>query len=232
MSPRTSRSWVCSRPPQISAPSQGHLQLNFYTKTLSPPSPYPAFQLIPRLCAPHPISSARGPPPAPAPPPARDLSPRPPPRELRGANAPSPNSSRPRLSPSGSSGLGTRRGRPLGFAFPPLAPGAEPNRPLNSSPERPLAAPTSTRAGSQVGEARDQRRAEEPESCELEGGRQGREEGARATEGEGIPLFPAGSPGPSPLPSPLRAPLRAGVGRGDPVLAGGARPGCGRGRRA
>lgn len=120
----------------------------------------------------------------------------------------------------GGVGLSVSRSRP----GPPAPRQTGPPTP---SPARPLAAPASTRAGWQVGEARDHRRAEKPESSGSGGGKGGRR-GPGRRRGRGfLCLQPAA---PDPAPSPPRATLGAGVGRGDLARAGGARPGCGCGR--
>uniref|UniRef100_A0A8C4L309 Fibrillin 3 n=1 Tax=Equus asinus asinus TaxID=83772 RepID=A0A8C4L309_EQUAS len=108
----------------MGAPPQGHLQLDSLPQRGSLHRESPS-RVGPRPALRSPVSPAPPVPPAPralpqlpAPPLARALRPRPPPRELRGANAPSPTPPAPRspLPPSGSAGPGTRRGRPLGSA--------------------------------------------------------------------------------------------------------------------
>lgn len=159
-----------------------------------PELPHPAAQPRPQLWVPLPFlqplrasPAAPGPPPAPAPPPVRIGAPGPRPGSFEVQTRPPPTPPAPNSPASGGSGLRSRRGRPLGSRSRPRRP-ARREPPLERGAPRPLAAPASRRAGSQVGGARGPRRGASGDG----GGWGGRGEG-----GGGDSFVRGGSPGPT-----------------------------------
>lgn len=121
---------------------------------------------------------------------------------------------------SGSSGLGTQRGRPLGFAIPPRAPGAAPSGPSDAEPSA-SACPACLHARRLAGKGRAGPGAGGGTGEQRVGGGRGRRRGPGRRRGRGfLCLQPAAR---APAPSPPRAPLGARVWARGPGGAGGAR---------